>query len=155
MTRNTKPARKTAPKPRTKAARVPLTNEAYAQIEAAAFKNCRTVSQELTYRIEAGLRSPAAVGAGPYFPPAPPPPMGADVPAGPFMETTPQVIVTNGVPPEVRLWTPEEEAHIEAAAKTAGVGEGQLAALRLIHKTPEAVLAAVQAEAREPAGAPA
>ena len=155
MDKNTKTRRKTAPKPqpRTQAARVPLTDDAYAAIEAAAFKNCRTVSQELTYRIEAGLRGPST--PAPYYPPSPPPPLGADAPTGPYMETTPQVTVTSGVPPEVIMWTQEQEAMIEAAAKTAGVGEGQLAALRLIHKTPEAVLAAVQAEAREPAGAPA
>ena len=129
-------ARKT--RKRTMAVRISLTNKAYKQVEIAAFKNCRTVSQELTYMVERQL-----VVHGPiktYDAPT------CDDPKydSPDQNNQSQsAFISNG---HDLPWTQEQEYRIGTFAKEANISEAQLTALKFLHKTPEDVIEAIKSE---------
>lgn len=134
-------------KKRTMSARIVLTAEAYGAIESAAFKNCRTVSQELSYRIERQIEQKHAITETPYIPPLacydePEPRQyvsaaSRDAPGTPGMAKA-------TLPPAG--WTPEQESEIYVLGQAAGLGDAQVTALRLINKNYEAVKAAIESE---------
>ena len=129
-------------KSRTMKASIHLTAAAYKQLEATAFRNCRTVSQELTFMVERALEGQRAVTA---IPRALAVPVAYDAPAQePTQEYNPPAPDTTAAYPGV--WTEAQEAEALAAGQAAGMKEAEVTALKLIHKTPEAVLAAIQAE---------
>ena len=133
-------------KRRTAAARIYLTATAFRQVEAAAFKNCRTVPQELTFMVESLLSKkwanpPAAPAytSGPERYDDPPAPDDA----GPASDSA--------AGPEKSAWAPEQEARALEAGAEKGLSAAQVTAIRLIYKHHDAVMAAIDAEE---AGAP-
>jgi len=122
-------------------AKIVLTVEAYKAIEAAAFKNCRTVSQELSYRIERQIEGKApAMEISSYVPID-----RYDAPAA-----TPTTVPVAAELPHAILpspgWTPEQETEIYELGKAAGLGDAQITALHLIHKTYDATKTAIESE---------
>ena len=127
-----------AQKQRTIAVRVKLTEKAYKYFAEQAFKNVREPWQELAFRLESqvGVSKPASQR---YDAPATYDAPTYDVPQaepGPHEEPAPEVPVDSE-------WTPEQEALVSEVAKGAKASEAQITALRFMHKTPEAVIAAL------------
>lgn len=126
-----------AKKERTKSARVKLTAAAYKIIEAAAFKNCRDVSQELSYRIESQISGKAVPAHA----------LDYDAPATARYDEAPAPVEDIlGAPLPPAGWTPEQETDIQALGSEAKMSEAQITALRLIHKHYDAVKAAIKSE---------
>ena len=125
---------------RTHAARIALTAAVYQAVESAAFKNCRTVSQELSYMIERQIAGKAPAPALAYNAPL----AHYDSPAA--SQDAPQANEPSPVDLPPPGWTPEQEAKIYALGQDAGLGEAQITALRIIHKHYGAVVTAIEAE---------
>ena len=139
-------AKRSSRRTRTMAARIYLTTEAYKQVEASAFKNCRTVPQELTFMVESLLVKRAATPAR-YDSPEPIPERYDD-PAPRTAAPEPTTEAPEAAPQD-DSWTPEQEAQVIDAGHAKGLSPAQITALRLIHKTPEAVFAAIESEVKE------
>jgi len=122
-------------KKRKMAARILLTAEAYNSVERSAFKNCRTVSQELTYMVERQIAGKAPVN-------------GSQLPQDAQERYDAPVVAEDVIGPPLppEGWTEAQETEVYALGKDAGLGESQVTALRLIHKHFEAVKAAIEAE---------
>ena len=131
-------------KTRTATARIYLTAAAFRQVEAAAFKNCRTVPQELTFMVESLLAKKTAAPAR-YDAPIP---ERYDAPES-QLESNEYSDAPAPTGPAETGWTPEQEVRAQEAGVAKGLSEAQITAMRLIHKTPEAVLAAIEDEAKE------
>ena len=130
-------------KKRTMSARIVLTAEAYEAVEVAAFKNCRTVSQELTYRIE-GQIGGKGTGSPLMLTNTDATMARYDAPAA--SQDAPQALEPSLAALPAAGWTPEQEAEIYALGQAAGLGAAQVTALRLIHKDYGFVVAAIEAE---------
>lgn len=120
------------------AVRINLTAQAYKMVEESAFKNCRTVSQELTYIVERQIlrEVPATSVKVAYDAPAP----AEDVPPPPAEPQEPAQHIP-GAP-----WTDEQEAQILAIGKECGMGEAEITMHKLLHKTFDATVASMRAE---------
>ena len=127
---------------RSMAARIVLTAQAYKAVADAAFQNCRTVSQELSYMIERQIGQKCAksdpvlfvAGANDRY----------DTPAATQEVRHATEAATATLPPAG--WTQEQEDAIYALGKDAGLTESNITALRLIHKHFDAVKAAIESE---------
>lgn len=126
-------------KKRNKVARIVLTSQAYKAIEDAAFKNCRTVSQELSYRIERQIEGkPVSVA----------PAVRLDrYDDAPTVEAAPVAPVESVKPLPPAGWTKEQEDAINVLGAGLGKTEAEITMLRLIHKDYNSVKAAIEAEA--------
>lgn len=123
---------------RTMSARIVLTPSAYKAIEQAAFKNCRTVSQELSYRIECQIAGHSVVRTSSAAQP--------DKYDDPVQKSEPNSDSCVIPPMTNESWTDEQESEIAALGKSSGLSDGQLMALRIIHKTFDGVKAAIVSE---------
>lgn len=123
---------------RIKAGEVSLTKDGLKMIEAEAFKNCRTVDEELTYIVERALSGK---------PVASPMVKVERYDDAPVVVDEPTVAgeQVKALPPAG--WTQEQEDAIYVLGKGAGMGEAQITTLRLIHKDYDSVKAAIEAEA--------
>ena len=128
------------------AARIQLTKDAYRQVESAAFKNCRTVSQELTYMIESligkRIQTQIASDSVPVRYDDPAPMLTGAVGSSDDFKFSQQP----SAPAESTAWTQEQEDQAFEVGRAKGLSEAQVTTLRLLHKTPEAVAAAIEAE---------
>lgn len=124
---------------RTEQFKVKLTKKARRIIEARAKASVRTVEQELTFMIESALSKKAqTVDFRRYDDSAP----------APVAESNPEPEMAPSHPAQsASAWTTAQEAEIYEIGKKAGMSEAQITATRLIHKTFEATVAAIQAEA--------
>ena len=125
-------------KKRTMAARIVLTVHAYKAVEEAAFRNCRTVSQELSYRIERQIEAKSP--QEPIYAPI----TRYDEPAASQEPRLALEAPLAALPPA--RWTQAQEDSIYALGKETGLAESQITALRLIHKHFEAVKTAIETE---------
>lgn len=133
-------------KKRTMSARIVLTAEAYKAVEESSFKNCRTVSQELSYMIErqiAGKLPQESIKYAPLDRYDAPVALYDATTAHPDAQGATETTESTLPPAE---WTHEQEDGIYAIGKDAGLAESQVTALRLIHKNYGAVLAAIEDE---------
>lgn len=120
---------------RTQGLKIKITKGTYRKIVEAAFRNCRTPEQEASFMVERQLSSlvPERIPAR-YDDPVP----GVAIPE-PENIPAPQ----DEIPP-VTDWGPEEEARVNEACKAAGMTEAEITAAKLIHKTPDAVIASLK-----------
>lgn len=134
---------------RTMSARISLTNEAYKKVSAAAFKNCRTVSQELTYMVERQTiahepiqrydSTPADDQNFPFdaIPPAPHQDMRG--------QTNDPNQASQGQTNDP-TWTLAQEDQIVIIGKERGLSDAQILAVKFMNRTFEATREAILAE---------
>lgn len=121
---------------RIKAGEVSLTKDGLKMIEAEAFKNCRTVDEELTYIVERALSGKPSVPVARI----------ERYDEAPTVEAEPvHVESVKPLPPEG--WTQEQEDAINVLGIGLGKTEAEITMLRLIHKDYASVKAAIEAEA--------
>lgn len=130
-------------KQRTVSVRIKLTLSGYKQVEESAFKNCRTPAQELTYMIERSLGKAEIPMRRPKYDETYDQPQPVETPAQPAVDGAP--LASSG-PAPAQVWSEAQEAEIYEAGKSAGMSEAQITALKLMHKSPESALEAINCE---------
>ena len=126
-------------KRRNKLVRVHLTQEVLLSVEKEAFKNCRTVSQQISFIVERNLPSskqvmvlPAIISHGP----------------GQVLGNA-QFAAFPEPPPEPIVPVEETEGEIAEIVAKLGMTEAQIKAVRLICKTSAAVLVQLKADLQD------
>lgn len=123
---------------RTQGLRIKITKGAYRKIVDAAFRNCRTPEQEASFMVETQLSRRETATPIPERYDDPERTTGRTIP-----EPAPETAAPDS-PPPMTTWTPEQESDIEARCKAAGMSDGEIAAHKLLHKTYDSAIKALE-----------